>query len=853
MTRKNPIDPTVKDYPKILLTVEQRRQFTRFPSVVPQQALVDHFTLSSADLAFVRQQRGSHNRLGIAIQLGTLRYLGRTLTDTPFVPQRVIDHVADQLNIAPEAFARYGERVNTFDEHLEKIRLAYAYRDYVWPAPLHLARHLLPVALHSDQVYPLIEQALVQMRKQRIIAPGMTTIEHLIHRVLRLARWIVDRRLAGALSTSQRTALDALLKTPEAEIDLSLLAWLRLPSPRPSNPGMAHLLDRIQLLRDLALPDLPTSVAGTRARQMAARARHYPAQVLLQFSPVQRRALLFTHLVHLELELVDQWLDMFDRWLGDLMRKGRNVQKHRLYRSAKTLNRVVNTFATAIEALFEARRLGSDPFETVFAVVDEEHLSRALDTAREHMRPANLDYRDLLQRRYTLRRKQLLAMFNTLSFAAVPGEHSALAALQHVARLQNEYGKRVETIEQAVREGTLMAPLEHLKHTRWKRHALSGNEINANYYEMAAFQRLKQGLRAGDIAVHSSNRYREFESYLLNDVEWVRLKQKSDTGLAVSDDPDEYLEEVQDKIAERLSAVQASLKNDGPVILDKDGSLKLKALESTRPASVKEWRAKIYARMPWVQLSEVVIEVDGWTRFLDSFTHLSSGMPTTEDQKPALIAALMATGMNLGLTRMAQATDLSYRQLAWAADWHFREETLRAAQAVLDDFVLDQPYSGHWGSGVTSMSDGMRFPVNVQAANAVYNPRYFGYRRGITIVTHSADIWMPFETQVINDVREALYVIDALCHNETDFDILEHYTDHAGYTFHVFALCRMLGFRFAPRIRGITRQYLYTVKPIEVSTAIEPLLTCTPISTPNIMGLDPKTETGNGQKKAVFG
>lgn len=122
------------------------------------------------------------------------------------------------------------------------------------------------------------------------------------------------------------------------------------------------------------------------------------------------------------------------------------------------------------------------------------------------------------------------------------------------------------------------------------------------------------------------------------------------------------------------------------------------------------------------------------------------------------------------------------------------------------------------------MSDGMRFPVNVQASNAVFNARYFGYRRGITIVTHSADIWMPFETRVINDVREALYVIDALCHNETDFDILEHYTDHAGYTYHVFALCRMLGFRFAPRIRTITEQYLFTVEHLEVLAVIEHLM-----------------------------
>ncbi len=75
---------------------------------------------------------------------------------------------------------------------------------------------------------------------------------------------------------------------------------------------------------------------------------------------------------------------------------------------------------------------------------------------------------------------------------------------------------------------------------------------------------------------------------------------------------------------------------------------------------------------------------------------------------------------------------------------------------------------------------------------------------------------MPFEVDIAHDAREALHVIDALCHHETDFDLGEHYTDTGGVSYHVFALCRLLGFRFAPRIRSITQQYLYTVEPVEM-------------------------------------
>lgn len=148
------------EYPTVLLTAEQRQELTSFPEEMPSRVLKDHFTISAEDLAFIQRHRGSHNRLGIAIQLGTLRFLGRGLTDIPFVPRQVIDHVATQLEINPKAFRQYGERVSTFYEHLERIRIAYKYQDYVWPAPLHLARHLLPSAFHSDEALPLIKKRI---------------------------------------------------------------------------------------------------------------------------------------------------------------------------------------------------------------------------------------------------------------------------------------------------------------------------------------------------------------------------------------------------------------------------------------------------------------------------------------------------------------------------------------------------------------------------------------------------------------------------------------------------------------------------------------------------------------------
>lgn len=76
--------------------------------------------------------------------------------------------------------------------------------------------------------------------------------------------------------------------------------------------------------------------------------------------------------------------------------------------------------------------------------------------------------------------------------------------------------------------------------------------------------------------------------------------------------------------------------------------------------------------------------------------------------------------------------------------------------------------------------------------------------------THLSDQYAPFHTQVINaTVRDATYVLGGLLHHESDLQIVEHSTDTAGFTDHVFGLMQLLGFRFAPRIRDLPDKRLY--------------------------------------------
>jgi len=104
-----------------------------FSRQLSADALAGCFCFSDDDQRQIARHRRDVKRLGFAVQLGTVRYLGRFLEKPAEASEQVVHWTAREIRVAPSTnLAGYGEGEARWD-HQAEIRDAYGYRPFSTP------------------------------------------------------------------------------------------------------------------------------------------------------------------------------------------------------------------------------------------------------------------------------------------------------------------------------------------------------------------------------------------------------------------------------------------------------------------------------------------------------------------------------------------------------------------------------------------------------------------------------------------------------------------------------------------------------------------------------------------------
>ncbi|HDL8516779.1 TPA: Tn3 family transposase [Yersinia enterocolitica] len=437
--------------PVDFLTTEQTESYGRFTGEPDELQLARYFHLDEADKEFIGKSRGDHNRLGIALQIGCVRFLGTFLTDMNHIPSGVRHFTARQLGIRDiTVLAEYGQRENTRREHAALIRQHYQYREFAWPWTFRLTRLLYTRSwISNERPGLLFDLATGWLMQHRIILPGATTLTRLISEVREKATLRLWNKLALIPSAEQRSQLEMLLGPTDCS-RLSLLESLKKGPVTISGPAFNEAIERWKTLNDFGLhADNLSTLPAVRLKNLARYAGMTSVFNIARMSPQKRMAVLVAFVLAWETLALDDALDVLDAMLAVIIRDARKIGQKKRLRSLKDLDKSALALASACSYLLKEETPDESIRAEVFSYIPRQKLAEIITLVREIARPSDDNFHEEMVEQYGRVRRFLPHLLNTVKFSSAPAGVTTLNACDYLSR---EFSSRRQFFDDAPTE-----------------------------------------------------------------------------------------------------------------------------------------------------------------------------------------------------------------------------------------------------------------------------------------------------------------------------------------------------------------------------------------------------------------
>ncbi len=577
------------------LTDDEAAAYGRFAGPPAQTDLERVFFLDDEDRALVGRRRGEHMRLGFALQLVTVRWLGTFLEDPLDVPGVVLEFVAEQLGVEdPSQVKRYTERRPTPFDHQQEIRQVYQWKDFAsvegefvaWVAARSWTSGDGPKAIFTDGVGWL--------RERKVLLPGVTTLARLVAKIRDDTTKRLWGVLEGLLTIGQRYVLDQLLEVPLGSRVSDLERWRKGVPPRASGPTIIKALDQVAEILGLELADLGAEalVPQRRLGELAKYGMRADASALRRHGDGRRLATLLAMVRHLEGKSVDDTLELLDLLMAtELLNKAQMAANKEKVRKHPKLAKASARLAVAVQALFESDGWGGEDeevrvaevWEAIETVISRADLRAALVLVNENVPSADAadsdDWRTELVGRYTTVSGFLKVLPETITFGANAEGTPVLEAMKALPEVLVHRSRLAAPLipGRLIDAGVVTGP--------WKRlvfghPAHEGGAVNRHAYAFCVLERFRRGLKRREIYTYASTKWRNPQAELLEGAQWAAIRPDALTALSLPADPDVLLAEHSRTLDAALREVGGRLVANPDVRVDGEGKIHLTGVKA---------------------------------------------------------------------------------------------------------------------------------------------------------------------------------------------------------------------------------------------------------------------------------
>lgn len=800
-----------------ILTASEQETFDKPPLFDYEQRKL-FFNFPKALLEIASSLRTQDSQIGFLLLCGYFKATKRFFLPQDF-HQRDIAAVATLLDLQADCFAAGDYRKTTRIRHQNTVLKFYGFSAFDGHAETALGIEITTMAktyLKPKLIFDRCGDFLIQ---QRIEVPGTRALSDLIRRGLQAHKTTLINLMHTYLDEQTRGLLDELFISPDNQIPYRLTLLKKLSqSTRPSKVKETitdyETLSVLYYRLDIILSKIGLSHAGIR---------YYAGSVLKsELFQIRRREAndRYIHaaafIAHQFFRIQDNLADILLSVMVTFQNTATREYKDHLFEQRKTQNRQLKTVVDELDSsvfsvLREIHQLADDialsdtqKVTRIKALLDQDK-TESFEQLKAGVQQAGQSeiWYGVLEKQSLRLQGRLSPILKALAFDSVNKTDPLALALQSFKD----------------REGLITdkAPTDFLEAEECKVLTDDKGVFKPSLYKVFLFQHVAAAIKSGHLNLRQSYKYRPMDSYLISRERWNRNKLGllERASLTAFSDPEPILKVLDIALFQQYQETNAAADNNPYLTIRPDETFHVKtpALDANQTDPLQGW----FPQRHDVPLAQVLDTIDRHCGMLKAFEHWQQTHTSPAVSQPALLAGIMGLGCGIGIRKMARISSrLTESELEHAVNWRFSLENIRAANDqvlnAMDQMELPNLYRREANQLHTS-SDGQKFEVRGESLHASRSFKYFGQGQGVSAYTFTDERSFLWHSLMISaSDRESAYVIDGLMRNDViKSDI--HSTDTHGYTEAVFGLTHLLGFSFAPRIKGIGRQTLFIFRP----------------------------------------